>query len=129
MFMQKYLKNVLITFGIIMLAWGNTYVLHANKLQVEDISSQFNDLSVELDQSKQREKDTLEALKNSEKKIQDLISQKQKEEASRLLTMATPRPVLPPTTPTPTQQIQTTPVAEKPVIVKITKPSRSTRAS
>lgn len=127
---QKYVKHILITSAILVVAWANTYVLYANQKKVEDMSFEVKALKFELDQSKQNESKAIEALDEAKKQYQELLSlrQQQREEALRAVAISTtPRPV-----PPPVQQptiVTTTPVIPKPTIVKVTKPSRSTRAS
>ncbi len=126
---QKYIKNLLITSLIIGVAWANTYILYADKKKVENLSFQVNTLKFELNQSKQAETEAIDALNNAEKKIREILSQKQNELDPKPIARATPTPVAP-APPTPVTPVVTNvPVVTKPVVVRVTKPSRSTRAS
>lgn len=127
---QKYVKHILITSAILVVAWANTYVLYANQKKVEDMSFEVKVLKFELDQSKQNESKAVEALDETKKQYEELLSlrQRQKEEAVKTLAVSTtPRSVPPPAQQPPV--ITSTPIIPKPTIVKVTKPSRSTRAS
>lgn len=127
---QKYVKNILITSAILVVAWANTYVLYANKKKVEDMSFEVKALQFELDQSKQNESKAEEALDEAKKQFEELVSQRarQKEEALKAVAVSTtPRPATPPVQQPPI--VTSAPIIPKPTIVKVTKPSRSTRAS
>ncbi len=126
---QKYIKNILITSGIIAVAWANTYVLYANQKKVEDMSFQVKALEFELDQSKQVGIEATNALNDAQKKIREIIIQKQKDSESKSIALTVPTPVVPTPTVPVTPVVTSTPVVTKPVVVRVTKPSRSTRAS
>lgn len=127
---QKYVKNILITSGIIAMAWANTYVLYADQQKVEDLSFQVKTLEFELEQSTKREVDSLEALEREKRNIEIILSQKQREEELRKIASSTPKPAAAPVQEIPIiQEITVTPVVTKPTVVKATKPSRSSRAS
>lgn len=126
---QKYIKNLLITSLIIGVAWANTYILYADKKKVENLSFQVNTLKFELDQSKQAQTEAIDALNNAEKKIREILSQKQKELDSKPIARTTPTPIVPAPQAPVTPVVTNVPVVTKPVVVRITKPSRSTRAS
>lgn len=126
---QKYIKNLLITSLIISVAWANTYILYANHNKLEDLSFQVNTLKFELDQSKQAEIDATNALDDAQKKIREILSQKQKELDSKPIARTAPTPVVPTPIAPVAPVITSAPVVTKPVVVRVTKPSRSTRAS
>lgn len=125
---QKYLKSILITLGIIILAWGNTYTLYANKKRVEALVSQVSELGQQLEDSRQKEVETTELLKEAEENLKNLISKKQEE--ARLLAVAVAKPKAAPVVIKPAPKpVTVSPIVEKPAVVKVIKPSRSTRAS
>ncbi len=125
---QKYLKNILVTLVIILFAWTNTYVLFANKKKVEFLASQISELNQRLEESEYTKEQTILRLKDTENKLNELISRKQEE--AKALAAAAARPKSIPIVPQPiVKPVETKTASTKPAVAKVSKPSRSTRAS